>query len=566
VSSATGGRPAASADRRWLVLVVVAVAQLMVVLDSTVVNIALPSAQRSLGFPNADRQWVVTAYALAFGSLLLVGGRLGDMYSRKWIFITGLVGFAVSSAIGGAAVSFEMLVAARTLQGAFGAILAPSALGTLVSTFQDPRERGRAFGVFGSVAAGGGGVGLILGGVLTQYLSWRWTLYVNLVFAAIAVAGALMYMHSSRPVNPPRMDWPGAVLACAGLFLIVFGFSHAETAGWTAGLTIGSLVLGVLLLAAFVVAERFGSHPLLPLRVILDRTRGGSYVAVGISGIAIFGVFLFLTYYLQEVKGYSPVTSGLSFLPMIGCILLSSNVSSIVTLPRVGPRVLITTGMLLGAGGMSYLTQLTATSSYAGGVLPALLILGLGFGMIFAPAINTATAGVPRQDSGVASALVNTMQQVGGSIGTAALSTIALTATTSYLVAHHTAPQAPAIAATHGYTVAFAVSAGIFGLGVILAITLLPSRQRLAELRAAASAAAEAAPAAAPAPVTAPAPAAAHAAAPAAAPAPAAAHAAAPADLGPWLEAHTIHAIPVALVSCSPVINPAWLPAGRAAG
>ena len=331
MSSAAQGRPAAPADRRWLVLIVVAVAQLMVVLDSTVVNIALPSAQRSLGFPNSDRQWVVTAYALAFGSLLLVGGRLGDMYSRKWVFITGLAGFAVSSAIGGAAVSFVMLVAARALQGAFGALLAPSALGTLVSTFQDPRERGRAFGVFGSVAAGGGGVGLILGGVLTEYLSWRWTLYVNLVFAAIAIAGALAYMRSSRPAIRPRMDWPGAVLACAGLFLIVFGFSHAETAGWTATLTIGSLVLGLVLIAAFAVAERRSSHPLLPLRVILDRTRGGAYVAVGISGIAIFGVFLFLTYYLQEVKGYSPVASGLAFLPMIGCILLSSNVSSIVT-------------------------------------------------------------------------------------------------------------------------------------------------------------------------------------------------------------------------------------------
>jgi len=524
-------------------LVVVAIAQLMVVLDSTVVNIALPSAQRSLGFPNGDRQWVVTAYALAFGSLLLVGGRLGDMYSRKRIFIIGLAGFAVSSAIGGAAVSFEMLVAARTLQGAFGAILAPSALGTLVSTFQDPRERGRAFGVFGSVAAGGGGVGLILGGVLTQYLSWRWTLYVNLVFAAIAVVGALAYMHTSRVASRPRMDWPGAVLACCGLFLIVFGFSHAETAGWTAGLTIGSLVLGVLLLAAFVVAERRGSHPLLPLRVILDRTRGGSYVAVGLSGIAIFGIFLFLTYYLQEVKGFSPLTSGLAFLPMIGCILLSSNVSSIVTLPRLGPRVLITTGMLLGTGAMTYLSQLTATSSYAGSVLPALLILGLGFGMIFAPAINTATAGVPRQDSGVASALVNTMQQVGGSIGTAALSTIALTVTASYLAAHHTGPLALPVAATRGYTVAFAVSAGIFGLGVILAIVLLPSRQRLVELRAAA-AAAEAAPRAA-------------------APAPAAASAT---DLAPQLEAHAIHAIPVALPCCSPVINHASLPAGKAAG
>jgi EmrB/QacA subfamily drug resistance transporter len=552
MSSATQGRPAAPDDRRWLILVVVAIAQLMVVLDSTVVNIALPSAQRSLGFPNGDRQWVVTAYALAFGSLLLVGGRLGDMFSRKRVFITGLAGFAVSSAIGGAAVSFEMLVVARALQGAFGAVLAPSALGTLVSTFQDPRERGRAFGVFGSVAAGGGGVGLILGGLLTQYLSWRYTLYINLVFAAIAIAGALAYIRTSRPAIRPRMDWPGAVLACAGLFLIVFGFSHAETAGWTAALTIGSLVLGLILLAGFVVAERRSSHPLLPLRVILDRTRGGSYVAVGLSGIAIFGVFLFLTYYLQTVKGYSPLTSGLAFLPLIGCILLSSNLSSIVALPRLGPRVLITTGMLFGAGAMTYLTQLTVTSSYVGGILPALLVMGLGFGMIFAPAINTATAGVSRQDSGVASALVNTMQQVGGSIGTSALSTIALMATASYLVAHHTGPLAPAAAATHGYTVAFAVSAGIFGLGVILAIVLLPSNQRLAELRAAAAAAAEAAsPAAAPAPAAAP--------VPAAVLAPAA-------DLAPQLEMHAIHAIPVALVSCSPVINPASLPAGRPAG
>ena len=199
----------------------------MVVLDGTVVNIALPSAQQELGFSNSDRQWVVTAYALSFGSLLLVGGRLGDMFSRKWVFITGLVGFAVASAIGGAAGSFAGLVTARALQGTFGAVLAPSALGTLVSTFTDPRERGRAFGVFGSVAAGGSAVGLILGGVLTEYFSWRWCLYINLVFAAIAVAGALAYIGGGRPANRPRMDWPGAVLACTGLFAIVFGFSHA---------------------------------------------------------------------------------------------------------------------------------------------------------------------------------------------------------------------------------------------------------------------------------------------------------------------------------------------------
>jgi MFS family permease len=422
-----------------------------------------------------------------------------------------------------------MLVAARALQGAFGAILAPSALGTLVSTFQDPRERGRAFGVFGSVAAGGGGVGLILGGALTQYLSWRYTLFVNLAFAAIAVAGALAWMRSSRPASRPAIDWPGAVLVGAGLFCIVFGFSHAESAGWTAALTIGSLVLGLVLLAGFAVAEQRASHPLLPLRVILDRTRGGSYVAVFISGIAIFGTFLFLTFYLQVVKGDSALTTGLLFLPMIGCILVSSNLSSIVLLPRLGPRVVIAAGMLLGAGGMAYLTQVSVTSSYASAVLPALLILGLGFGMIFAPAINTATTGVARQDSGVASALVNTMQQVGGSIGTSALSTIALTAAASYLTAHHAGRLAPTIAATHGYTIAFAVSAGLLGLGFILAIVLLPSRHRLDQLRAAAAAAA-------------------------APPAPA------PARAAPAPQPAS-EAIPVALCSCSPVVTHASGPA-----
>jgi EmrB/QacA subfamily drug resistance transporter len=530
-SSASQDRAGAAGDRRWLVLVVVAIAQLMVVLDSTIVNIALPSAQRALGFPNSDRQWVVTAYALAFGSLLLVGGRLGDMFSRKRVFIAGLIGFALASALGGAALSFTMLVAARALQGAFGAVLAPSALGTLVSTFRDPRERGRAFGVFGSVAAGGGAVGLILGGALTQYFSWRWCLYVNLVFAAIAVAGALAFIRTSRPATRPAMDWPGAVLAGAGLFLIVFGFSRAESAGWTAAVTIGSLVAGVILLAGFVAAEQRVSHPLLPLRVILDRTRGGAYFAVFISGIAIFGTFLFLTYYLQVVKGDSPLATGLLFLPMIACILIASNLSSIVLLPRLGPRVLIAAGMLLAAAGMGYLSQLTVTSSYPGDVLPALLVMGLGFGMIFAPAINTATFGVAREDSGVASALVNTMQQVGGSIGTSALSTFALTATASYLVAHHTSRLAPAIAATHGYTVAFTLSAALLGLGFILTIVLVPSRRRLEELRRA-----EAAPALA-------------------TPAPVSRGRAAPVPATPLTLPHLEpRAIPVGLCGCSPVV------------
>jgi EmrB/QacA subfamily drug resistance transporter len=501
-------------DRRWLVLVVVAVAQLMVVLDATVVNIALPSAQQALGFSNNDRQWVVTCYALAFGSLLLLGGRIGDMFSRKWVLVTGLAGFAIASAIGGAAVSFPMLAAARTLQGAFGALLAPAALGTLTSTFTDQRERGRAFAVYGAVSSGGAGVGLILGGLLTQYLSWRYTLYVNVLFAAVAIAGALVYIRAGRAATRPRLDWPGTVLASAGLFLIVFGFSRAETAGWAAPLTITCLVVGPLLLAAFVAVERRSTHALLPLRVVRDRTRGGSYAVLGLTGIALFGVFLFLAYYLQQVKGYSPLTSGLLFLPFVGGILASSTVSSTVALPRVGPRVLIASGMLLGTGGAVWLTQLTATSSYAAIILPAVIIMGLGFGVIFAVTINTATAGVRPEDAGVASALVNTMQQVGGSIGLSALSTVALTATASYLAIHHSGPLAPAVAATHGYTTAFTVSAAILGLGVIIAVVVLPSRRRIAELG---TAAAEPAPAPEP-------------------------------QLAP-------EAIPVALCSCSPVIN-----------
>jgi EmrB/QacA subfamily drug resistance transporter len=481
--TASGTRQPLSADHRWLILVIVAIAQLMVVLDATVVNIALPSAQRALGFPNADRQWIVTAYALAFGGLLLLGGRIGDMFSRKRVFIAGLLGFAGSSALGGAATSFGLLVTARSLQGAFGAILAPAALGTLITTFRDPRERARAFGVFGSVAGAGGAVGLILGGFLTQDLSWRWTLYVNLIFAAVAVTGALVFIRGGRPASRPRVDVTGAVLGGLGVFLIVFGFAHAETAGWSAALTVGSLVAGVLLIAAFGLAERRVRYPLLPLRVILDRTRGGAYLSVGVAAVALFGAFLFLTYYLQTVKGYSPVTAGLAFLPMIGGLLVSANTSSNVLLPRVGPRTLIASGLLTGAAAMAYLTQLSVTSSYTTGVLPALILLGLGFGMILAPAINTATSGVRPQDAGVASALVNTMQQVGGSIGASALSTVALSATARYLTAHPAGPLARTDAAVHGYTVAFTVSAALFAAGAVLAFALLPSRRRLAILR-----------------------------------------------------------------------------------
>ncbi|UQX89302.1 MFS transporter [Jatrophihabitans telluris] len=473
-------------DHRWTILVVVSIAQLMVVLDATVVNIALPSAQADLGFADGQRQWIVTAYALAFGSLLLLGGRVGDLFGRKRTFLAGLLFFALASAVGGAAPNFGVLVASRVAQGIAGAMLAPAALSTLVTTFSNPRDRGRAFGVFGSVAVGGGAVGLILGGVLTQYLSWRWAMYVNVIFAAAAAVGALVYMTHSRPTVRPRIDIAGTVLASAGLFLLVFGFSHAETAGWLAVTTLASIALGVALLVAFVAVERRVAYPLLPLRVVSDRTRAVAFAAVMTAGVAMFGVFLFLTYYLQTVKGFSPVMSGLAFLPMITCVMISSNTSNIVTLPRFGPRVVITVGMALGFLGMAYLSRVTVGSSYVTGVLPALIVMGFAMGMVMAPAMNTATAGVLPQDSGVAAALVSTMQQVGGSIGTAVLSTLAASATSSYVTSHHLSGPNH-LAATHGYSVVFTISSALFLLGAVSAAALFPSKAGLAAIRAAAA-------------------------------------------------------------------------------
>jgi len=459
-------------DHRWLILVIIATAQLMVVLDATIVNIALPSAQQALGFANDQRQWIVTAYALAFGSLLLLGGRIGDLFGRKWAFIGGLIGFALASAVGGAAQSFGVLVASRALQGVFGAILAPAALSTLANAFQDPRERGRAFGVFGAVAGGGGAVGLLLGGALTEYASWRWCFYVNLIFATVAAIGGLIYLRNEANPQRPKLDLLGSAIAAAGLFGLVFGFSHAESDGWTDRLTVTALISGVVLLAGFVLVERRVEHPLLPLRIVLDRNRGGAYLAVGVTAIAIFGVFLFLTYYLQLTKGFSPMKTGVAFLPMITFILLSSTIANVKLLPIFGARRLITTGMLFGATGMFFLSRITADSGYALHILPALPLMGLGFGLIFAPAINTATAGVARADAGIASAMVNTMQQVGGSIGTALLSTIAAGAATRYATSH---PGRTAVidAAVHGYTIAFMISGAIFLLGAVTIFMLI---------------------------------------------------------------------------------------------
>ena len=462
-------------ERRWLILALLGLAQLMVVLDATIVNIALPSAQHDLGFSDENRQWIVTAYALAFGSLLLLGGRIGDLFGRKWVFITGLIGFAIASAIGGFAQSFGVLVAARALQGVFGAMLAPAALSLLTTTFTVPEERNKAFGVFGAIAGSGAAAGLLLGGVLTEYLSWRWCLYVNLGFAAVAATGAFTLLTNQSHPDKPRLDIPGTLTASAGLFSLVYGFSHAAETSWSNGTTIGFLIAGVALLGAFVAIQQRVAAPLLPLRVVLDRDRGGSYLAMGLSAIAMFGVFLFLTYYLQQVLGFSPIQSGLAFLPMTVAIMISATTSQTQLLPRFGARPLIGAGLGLGAVGMVFLTGIGTDSSYWTHVLPGLLIMGLGLGNVFAPAMSSATLGVEASDAGVASAMVNTMQQIGGSIGTALLSTLAASATTSALAGGTGRPTADAIAqaAVHGYTTAFYWSAAIFAIAAVVCTALL---------------------------------------------------------------------------------------------
>ncbi len=461
--------------RRWWILAVLAVSQLMVILDGTIVNIALPTAQHALGFSNADRQWIVTAYSLAFGSLLLLGGRISDYIGRKNALIIGLVGFALASAFGAAAQNFTMLVTARTIQGVFGALLAPAVLALLTTTFSDPAERGKAFAVYGAVAGAGGAIGLILGGVLTSYASWRWTLLVNLVFAAICVSGAVPLLARDRGSDHDPLDVRGVLSVTVGLFALVYGFSHVETTSWSNHYTLGSFVVAAVLLAYFVRRQQTAEFPLLPLRVLADRNRGGSLLSMLVAGLGMFGMFLFLTYFLQTTLNFSAVKTGVAFLPMIFSLTLSAQLSNIVLLPKLGPRPIIPVGMVMAAAGLFWLHNLTIHSTYLGGVLAPLIIIGLGVGFIFAPAYNTATLGVAPHDAGVASAMVNTTQQIGGSVGTALLNTLAASAATAYLVGRSATVLNTKIANVHSYTTAFNDSAWIFLGGAVATALILRS-------------------------------------------------------------------------------------------
>jgi EmrB/QacA subfamily drug resistance transporter len=460
---------------RWAVLALLSVAQLMVVLDATIVTVALPSAQQSLHFSNDSRQWVITAYALAFGSLLLVGGKIGDLFGRKWTLIAGLVGFSAASAVGGLAQSFAVLVAARATQGVFAALLAPAALSLLTVTFAGTEDWPRAFGIFGAVAGGAGALGLLLGGALTQVLSWRWCLYVNLVIAVPTTIVALRLLVNHGDPDRARIDIPGVLTWSLGLFALVFGFSNAETHGWGATATVVALAASPVLLTAFVLIERRVKHPLMPLHIVWDRARGGSYAALLVTGAGIFAVFLFLTYFLQQNLGFSPLKTGLAFLPLTVVLVITSTTVQTRVIQRTGVKPLVLLGMALAAIAMVLFAQLTPTSSYGTAVLPGLLITGVGMGCIFAPTFSAATLGVAPNEAGIASAMVNTSQQIGGSIGTSLLSTIYASAVTSYLTSHSHVANVASAAQVHGDTTAFWWAAGVFGVGFVLALVIIPS-------------------------------------------------------------------------------------------
>ncbi|MEV0576295.1 MFS transporter [Streptomyces sp. NPDC050392] len=464
---------------RWKALAFIALAQLMVVLDATIVNIALPHAQTDLGITDANKQWVITAYALAFGGLLLFGGRIADLWGRKRTFVVGLIGFALASALGGAAQNQGMLFGSRALQGVFGALLAPAALSLLAVMFTDAKERAKAFGIYGAIAGGGGAVGLILGGLLTQTLNWRWTFFVNIPFAIVAAAGAYFVIREpAGSRNRSSLDIPGVVLSALGLVSLVYGFTRAESSGWSDALTIGTFVASAVLLLAFVLVEAKVKSPLLPLRVVMDRNRGGVYLSLGLAIIAMFGLFLFLTYYLQVVKGYSPIKTGFAFMPMIVGMITGSTQIGARLMTRVPARMLMAPGFLTAGVGMLLLTQLEIDSSYAAVILPGQLLLGLGMGTAFMPAMSLATHGIEPRDAGVASAMVNTSQQVGGAIGTALLNTIAASAATAYATSHAalgaTDPELLKLQSmVHGFTGAIWWAVGILVVAAAIAGTFI---------------------------------------------------------------------------------------------
>ena len=458
---------------RWRALFVIAIAQLMVVLDSSIVNIAIPSAKIDLGITDANQSWVITSYTLAFGSLLLLGGRISDFIGRKKSFIIGLLGFAGASALGGLAQSQEILFASRALQGAFGALLTPAALSLINVTFTIPKERARAFGVYGAISGGGAAIGLILGGALTEFASWRWCLWVNVPIAIIAVLFAFPFVHESKAGGEHSYDLPGTVTATLGLLSLVYGFTKAAKDGWATTSTLNFFGIAGILLVAFFLIQKNVKNPLLPLRIITERNRGGSYLGSMMVGAGLFSMFLFLGLYLQVILGYSPLKTGFAFLPFsIGIIIFAGVASQL--LPRVGPKPLIIWGLIQSTAGLYLLTFITPETAYVTHVLPSLLIMSTGMALVFIPISTAALHGIGGRDSGVASAALNTSQQIGGSLGTALLNTIAATSAANYLVNNPgLGDKANTFALTHGYTASFKAGAAMLMVGAFVIMVFM---------------------------------------------------------------------------------------------
>ncbi|MGP3941919.1 MFS transporter [Streptomyces sp. 6N106] len=481
IQQETSAPPTRSA-KRWWALPVVSLAQLMVVLDATIVNIALPSAQQNLGMTDASRHWVITAYALAFGGLLLVGGRVSGALGYRRSFAIGLVGFALASALGGAANNASTLFAARAAQGVFAALLAPAVLSLLILTFTDGRERGKAFGVFAGVGAGGAALGVVAGGLLTEYANWRWCLYINLPMAAIALVGLPIILRDRPSGTLRHIDTPGVLLSAAGLVSLVYGFTQAEPQGWDDPKVLALLVGGVALLSLFVLVEAKSRHPLLPLHILVHRARGAAFVSVCVMFIAMFGFYLFVSYYTQTILGYSPVKAGMTLLvnavsTTVGAMVIAGKLHR-----RVAPNILIAGSLLSSAAGMLILTQLEVDSSnvFLAYLTPSMILTGIGLGCLLAAATNMATAELNPAEAGVASAAYNMVQQVGAAFGTALLNSIATSVATSYLKDHGNRPEAGSVGTVHGYTVALWAAFGILVGGALVVALFSRGRRQTA--------------------------------------------------------------------------------------
>jgi EmrB/QacA subfamily drug resistance transporter len=458
---------------RWLVLVLVCIAQFMVVLDATIVNVALPSIQRGLHFTPASLQWIVNGYTLMFGGFLLLGGRLSDLLGRQRLFIAGVIVFTCASLVNGIATSADVLIAGRALQGLGGALVSPAALSIVTTTFAEGRERTKALGVWSAIAAGGAAAGLVIGGFLTETLSWRWVFFVNLPIGIAAALLSLRFVPNSRAEErPATYDVAGAVTVTGGLLVLVYAIVKAQTYGWGSAKTLGLFVVAVALLASFVVIERRSKAPLIRLGIFRLRSLSGSNGAMLLVASGLFAMFYFASLYLQDVLGYGPLKAGLAFVPFTLGIIVGAGLSQVL-IQRIGIRAVTFIGITMGTVGLLYFARLPAHGTYLKDLLPTIVVVSIGMGMTFVPCTLLATTNVAPEDAGLASGLFNTSQQVGGALGLAILSTLA-TSRTAHLLPHGTVSVAVrASALTRGYHVAFAVGAAMLAAAaLVLAVTI----------------------------------------------------------------------------------------------